>query len=131
MTEIANSAETPDKSRWTAVWRGLKGRCPHCGQGRLLRGYLKIVERCESCGEAYGHIRADDGPAWVTIIVVGHLVVPLALIMEQQFHPEIWVQEVVWLPVVALLTLALLPRSKGLVLALLWSWKAEGSERAD
>ncbi|HEY1723465.1 MAG TPA: DUF983 domain-containing protein [Magnetospirillaceae bacterium] len=117
-------------SRWVALRRGLMGRCPNCGKGKLLSGYLKIAPRCANCGETYGHLRADDGPAWVTIIVVGHLVVPIALIMEQRYHPQVWIQEVIWLPVVALLSLALLPRSKGLVLALLWSWKAEGSDQA-
>ncbi len=126
------TAEVPAEkktTRWTALARGLIGRCPNCGKGKLLRGYLKVASRCEYCGETYGHLRADDAPAWVTIIIVGHLVVPIALIMEQRYHPQVWIQEVIWLPMVVLLTLALLPRSKGLVLALLWSWKAEGSER--
>jgi uncharacterized protein (DUF983 family) len=124
----AEGADTHRQSKWQALWRGLRGRCPKCGQGRLLHGYLKVAGQCTACAEPLGHLRSDDAPAWVTIIVVGHIAMPAALIMEQVYHPEVWIQEVIWLPVVALLTLALLPRSKGMVLALLWAWKAEGSQ---
>ena len=52
-----------------AVARALMGRCPACGQGKLMRGYLKQVENCAACGESFGQIRADTG---VTILMVTH-----------------------------------------------------------
>ncbi len=51
------TAEVPAEkktTRWTALARGLIGRCPNCGKGKLLRGYLKVASRCEYCGETYG-----------------------------------------------------------------------------
>ena len=59
----------------SSVFRGACARCPNCGRGRLFRAYLKPVETCAECHESLKHIRADDGPAWLTILVVGHIVV--------------------------------------------------------
>jgi uncharacterized protein (DUF983 family) len=108
--------------------RGALGRCPKCGRGKLFRRYLKIVDRCSACGEPYGHYRADDGAPWLTILVVGHITVPLILVTEETFQPPQWVEFVVYLPLLVLLTLGLLPRCKGVIVAILWKTKAEGSE---
>ncbi len=62
--------------------RGVLGRSPKCGNGRLFRSYLKVVDECSSCGERYGHFRADDAPPWLTILVVGHPTVPVVLAMS-------------------------------------------------
>src|SRR5471032_3650243 len=64
---------------WLTVIRTAVGRCPNCGEGRLFASYLKPVERCSVCGEPLGHIRADDGPAWLTILLVGHILAPFLL----------------------------------------------------
>ncbi len=112
-----------------AILRGALGLCPNCGRGRLFHRYLKVSAHCPVCGEAYGHFRADDAPPWMTIIITGHVLVPIILAVERGFHPALWIQAVVW-PVTALvLALTLLPRCKGVVLALLWALKAEGSEK--
>ena len=115
-----------DASR--AFIRGALGRCPKCGKGRLFYRYLKVVDRCAVCGEPYGHYRADDAPPWLTILLAGHIVVPLILIVEENYAPPPWVEFVVYLPVVVLLVLSLLPRCKGVILAILWTTKAEGTE---
>jgi uncharacterized protein (DUF983 family) len=115
-----------DTSR--AFIRGVLGRCPKCGRGRLFYRYLKVVDRCSVCGEQYGHYRADDAPPWLTIMLVGHMTVPLILVLEENFAPPPWMEYVVYLPIVVLLTLSLLPRCKGVILAILWKTKAEGSE---
>jgi len=120
----------PEPSRPTALLRGWRGRCPACGRGRLLHRYLKVVARCTDCGTPYGHYRADDAPPWLTIIVTGHIVVPSMLIVEQRFHPDMGLQLAFWPGLVLALSLLLLPRCKGFVLAMLWAMKAEGSERS-
>lgn len=108
--------------------RGALGRCPKCGEGRLFGRFLKVVERCSVCGEPYGHYRADDAPPWLTILLVGHITVPVILFVEETFEPPPWVEFAVYLPLVLLLTLLILPRCKGVILAILWRMKAEGSE---
>ncbi|CAO3422186.1 DUF983 domain-containing protein [Azospirillum doebereinerae] len=123
-------ASTPAPSKFTASLRGLIGRCPNCGEGRLLRNYLKPVDHCAVCGEAYGHLRADDAPPWMTILIVGHVVIPALLHVEQVYEPPTWVHMAIWPLLALVMTLVLLPRCKGAVLGLLWSTGAPGSERA-
>ena len=113
----------------SALFRGVLGQCPYCGKGRLLHHYLKIVDHCAACGEAYGHFRTDDAAPWLTILVVGHLTVPVILALELNFQLPLWITLVIYLPVIVLLTLTLLPRCKGFILALMWAMKAEGSEK--
>ena len=69
-----------------ALIRGALGRCPRCGRGPLLHRYLKVVGECSACGEPYGHFRADDAPPWLTILLVGHLVAPFFLLIEENFE---------------------------------------------
>lgn len=111
-----------------AVTRGFFGRCPACGQGRLFGRYLKVVPHCAACGEAYGHFRADDAPPWLTIILLGHIMVPIVLHFERTYDLPAVVQFAVWPTLTLGLALALLPRTKGLVLGFLWVTRAEGSE---
>jgi len=105
--------------RWTAVARGFRGRCPQCGEGALFRSYLKLSEHCGRCGEVLGDIRADDGPAWATILVVGHLTVPFFLIAVREDAPS-WVIFAVLVPATVALTAVLLPRLKGVFASVLW-----------
>ena len=116
-------------STQNALIRGALGQCPRCGQGRLLRQYLKVVDSCSGCGEPYGHFRADEAPPWLTILIVGHLTVPVVLAVEENVQLPIWLALSIYVPLVVLLTLALLPRCKGIILAQLWVTKAEGSEK--
>jgi uncharacterized protein (DUF983 family) len=120
-------AERP--STLTAIFRGALGRCPRCGQSRLLHHYLKLVDRCPVCGEAYGHYRVDDAAPWLTILVVGHITVPIILICETNFTIPLGYALAIYLPLIVGLTLLLLPRCKGVMTAVLWALKAEGSEK--
>lgn len=122
-----HTAET--RPKLTAALRGLSLCCPACGRGRLLQGYLTPVAACPSCGEALGHLRADDAAPWMTILIAGHLIVPLVLSVEQSYRPALWVHATVWPVVTLALTLALLPRCKGVVLGMLWSTNAGEAKR--
>ncbi len=112
-----------------AICRGALGRCPRCGQGRLLHRYLKLVDRCSVCGEPFGHYRTDDAAPWLTILVVGHITVPIILICEMNFQLPLALAFAIYLPLIAGLTLFLLPRCKGIMAAVLWVTRAEGSEK--
>ena len=118
-------------STLTAICRGALGRCPRCGQGRLLHRYLKMVDRCSVCGEPFGHYRTDDAAPWLTILVVGHITVPIILICEMNFQLPLALAFTIYLPLILGLTLLLLPRCKGVMAAILWAMKAEGSEKLE
>ena len=110
----------------TAVLRGLRGRCPNCGIGRLFRAYLKVVDRCSHCGEALYHHRADDAPAYFVILIVGHIIVPSALIVETAYHPPYWVHLALWAPLTLGLALSLLQPIKGAIVAWQWAQRMHG-----
>lgn len=118
MTDPVISVEKPPL--WPQLKRALRCRCPACGQGKLFRSYLKQVDACSVCQEAYGHIRADDGPAWLTILAVGHIIVPLVVEFERDSHWPMWVSMVLWPSLALILSLLLLPLAKGVFITILW-----------
>jgi uncharacterized protein (DUF983 family) len=113
-----------------AVTRGLRGRCPNCGRGHMFSRFLKVADRCEVCSEELFHQRADDFPAYLVIVLVGHTVVPLALLVETEFAPALWLQVSLWVPLTALLSVALLQPIKGAVVAMQWAGGMHGFARA-
>ncbi len=103
-----------------ALLNGLRGRCPACGNGPLFRRFMKVADSCASCGEAFHHHRADDFPAYLVIVVVGHVIVPLTLYVELAWAPSYWVHAAIWLPLILILSIGLLQPIKGMVVALQW-----------
>ena len=114
-----------------SLWRGFLGRCPKCGEGRILHHYLKVYDACPVCGEEFHHHRADDAPPYITILVVGHILGAAVLASEDwttAANVPLWLQATVW-PIVALgLCLVLLPRFKGALIALQWAVRMHGFE---
>jgi uncharacterized protein (DUF983 family) len=118
-------SEHTDVSLKTAVSRALVGRCPCCGEGRLMRGYLKQVENCSVCGESFGQIRADDAAPWLTIILVGHVFLPFAFMVNLDWMPA-WAAMLSLASLFVGIALAILPRAKMLFIAVLWQTRAPG-----
>jgi uncharacterized protein (DUF983 family) len=110
----------------SALGRGLAMRCPECGQGKLFRRYLKVNPHCERCGLELQSFRSDDAPPYFTMLIVGHIIVPGMLVLEQLYHPPSWIQVVLWIPLTLVLTLALLPRVKGAVIGFQWVQRIRG-----
>ena len=57
---------SPSRSRLiaTALRRGLRKRCPHCGEGRLFSGW-SYFERCSICGLVF---EPHAGDTWAFTI---------------------------------------------------------------
>jgi uncharacterized protein (DUF983 family) len=122
-----------DQTRITlakAMWRGFLGRCPHCGEGKLFARFLKVSDRCASCGEELFHQRADDFPAYLVIALVGHAVVPAVLAVEMAYSPPLALQFLIWLPVTLIASLGLLQPTKGAVVGLQWQTGMHGFENS-
>ena len=109
-----------------ALWRGFRMRCPRCGEGPMLRAYLKIRDACPQCGEPLHHARADDGPAYLTILVVGHVMAPILLWVYPAFRPSPLTMAVGFSILCVALSLALLPRFKGIIVAVQWAHRLGG-----
>ncbi len=111
---------------FTGLRRGFRRKCPNCGHGLAFSGYLTVRETCECCDHKLGEYRCDDAPPYFTILIVGHLVVPGALAVEQSGTPSMALQLGIWIPVTLALTLGLLPFIKGGVLGVQWAMGIRG-----
>ena len=114
----------PRRDTWLAIRRGLRLRCPACGEGKLLRGYLTPAETCTACGEPTGEVRADDAPAWATILLVGHLVSPAFFMFATQDANASLMAFILIASLVVGLSFFLLPRMKGLFMGVIWGSRA-------
>jgi uncharacterized protein (DUF983 family) len=111
--------------------KGWRRKCPNCGNGPLLKGYLKVRDTCTVCREDFTPQRADDGPAYLTILIVGHLMAPLLHIVFVQFRPEPLVMFTIFAVGCVALSLYLLPRLKGVVVAFQWARRMHGFGKPD
>ena len=111
---------------WTALKRGFRGRCPRCGEGKLFRAFLKVDNNCSVCGLDFTPHRADDLPAYLVIVIVGHLVVPASLFIETNYSPPVGLQLAIYLPFTLIASLALLQPVKGAVVGLQWALRMHG-----
>ena len=129
-TDVLNPALTDDveedRSTRDAIWRGVALRCPACGKGKMFDGYLHVADHCPACGEDLSHHRADDGPAYLTILVVGHIMAPLILIVFEVWRPAPLVLAGGFTVGCVALSLFLLPRMKGIVVAIQWAKRMHG-----
>ncbi len=137
MIEIDDNRSTPEPDKlvspvepvrnvWQSMRRGLAHSCPACGKGALFGSYLKVSDHCPTCNEALHHQRADDAPPYITIFIVGHIVVPGILLLEQAYAPPTWQHLIIWLPLLVILSLLILPRVKGLFVGLQWALRMHG-----
>jgi uncharacterized protein (DUF983 family) len=110
-----------------AMRPGFAGRCPNCGEGRLFRAYLKVVDSCETCGEDLSHQRADDAPAYFTIVIIGHFTIA-GVLASELIGPDLpfWVPALVWSALALAGSLWLLPHIKGALVGLQWANRMHG-----
>lgn len=114
-----------------ALRRGWRRRCPNCGNGALLSGYLSVADQCGDCGQAFHHQRADDGPAYITILIVGHVMVPLIMFFYADLHLSPLIMALLLTVICVGLSLYLLPRIKGAFIALQWARRMHGFGATD
>ncbi len=123
--------ELPDRDVREAMWRGWRRRCPSCGTGPIMKGYLSVRDTCTVCGEELHHHRADDGPAYLTILIVGHVMAPLLGAAWIAFRPDPMVLATVFTVGVVAASLWLLPRLKGMMVGFQWAKRMHGFARKD
>lgn len=111
-----------------AMKRGFLGRCPSCGHAALFKSYLKQIPHCPVCGAEFCRIRADDGAPWLTIIIVGHVFLPLVFFVNLEAFMPFWLGVTCWAALLSGAALGVLPRAKGLIIAVLWVTRAPGVE---
>lgn len=103
-----------------ALRRALCLHCPNCGKGNLFISYLKPVAQCAACGEVFGHIQAEDGPAWLSILIIGHIIVPLLIVVQINTAWPPWLMMIVFGGLTTALVFALLPVTKAFFITMIW-----------
>lgn len=105
---------------WQAARRGVLCRCPRCGQAPLFAKWLKSVDACAACGQDWTHHRADDLPAYIAIIVTGHLLAPILIMLALDFELSPLTILLLTIPPAVALMLGMLQPAKGGVIAIQW-----------
>ncbi len=105
-------------ARIDPIRAGLLCRCPSCARGKLFSGFLKVAERCESCGYDFTRLNTGDGAAVFVMQIAGAPVVFGALFIQLAWNPPIWAMLLAALPLVAGLSLGLMRPGKGVMVAL-------------
>lgn len=110
---------------------GAAGRCPACGEGQLFEGFLKLSPSCEACGLDLGKADSGDGPAVFIILIAGFVIAFAAVFCQIAFNPPIWLQLIIWPPLIVIVSLALLRPAKGLMVAAQYANRASEARRDD
>lgn len=123
---LSTDDDSQDREVRPALMRGWRCRCPKCGKGPMMKSYLTVRDHCPVCNETLGHHRADDGPAYLTILIVGHLMAPAIIWAFTTFRPDPMVLASVFTVGCVGLSLYLLPRLKGAIVGLQWAKRMYG-----
>ena len=126
MPEGNHQDQTEVRDLRRALRFGWSRRCVACVEAPLMENYLDVRRVCPACGTELHHHRADDGPAWATILITGHLLAPLMLVVFVAFRPEGWQMALGFSLVFVALSLFLLPRLKGAFVAIQWAKRMHG-----
>ncbi len=118
--------DLPKRKISTALWRGAWGYCPQCNEGRLFSAYLKTHEHCSHCDLHLAGHKADDAPPYFTMFIVGHIIVPLAVVIEHAYVPPIYIHVIFFSVLTIVLSLIILPIVKGAVIAMQWALRMHG-----
>lgn len=115
-----------ERLKGPAIWKGMRGQCPQCSSKTLFSKYLKVSDKCGQCGlDLSGH-EADDAPPYFTIFIVGHVIVPVALIVEKFYMPPLYVHALIFCILAVAVSLISLPIVKGGVVGLQWALRMHG-----
>lgn len=120
-TDVEQLTEIPDRPLRSALLRGWRRKCPNCGQGALLKSYLKVNDTCTVCREELHHHRADDGPAYLTILIVGHVMIAMLYEVFLLYRPDPLILFTIFAVGSVGLSLYLLPRLKGAMISFQWA----------
>lgn len=103
-----------------AALRGIAGRCPRCGEARLFGRFLKPVPACPACGQDWTPQQADDFPAYIAILITGHVLAPVIITLVTSYDITPGLLAAILLPLAVVMMVAMLQPAKGAVIALQW-----------
>ncbi|MEH6759037.1 MAG: DUF983 domain-containing protein [Parasphingorhabdus sp.] len=103
-----------------AIWRGMRNQCPSCGRTKFFPKLLKPIEHCSVCDQDWTHQQADDFPAYLAIILTGHIMAPIMIAIISKTDLPLWANMAIIISLAIILIGALLQPAKGAVIAVQW-----------
>lgn len=126
---------TPDQADQnpviSPVWAGIKGRCPHCGKGKLFAGFIDVAKSCDVCGADFSKADSGDGPVIFIIMLASLVVLGSMLVIDTLYSPPMWLLMAIFMPLMTALVLGLMRPFKGVLITLQFHHKAEQAKRTD
>jgi uncharacterized protein (DUF983 family) len=113
-------------SGWEAMLRGARNCCPRCAKPKLFPRFLKPIAHCLHCGQDWTHQRADDFPAYVSILVTGHLIAPVIIALVKEAELSVAEMVAIIVPLAMITMLGLLQPAKGAIIGLQWWFGMHG-----
>jgi uncharacterized protein (DUF983 family) len=102
-----------------AIGRGLRMRCPACGQAPIFQGYLKVNAECAACAAPLGRVPSDDAPPYITLLLSLHVIAIILVLADRHGHMSALIAVAIFVPLIIVLELLLLRPVKGMVIAVL------------
>ena len=115
---MTSGSDYPERPNGEIIRLGMAGRCPRCARGRMFKSRFEIADKCNVCGLVLSEHDAGDVAVVPALLVIGSVLVGLALWVEFKFEPAIWVHIVLWTPLTLAMTMILVPKLKGIGVAL-------------
>ncbi|WP_440861962.1 DUF983 domain-containing protein [Sphingopyxis sp. 22461] len=116
-------------SGWAAMFRGARGQCPRCNDAKLFIRFLKPVAICPRCLQDWMHQQADDFPAYVSILLTGHIMAPIIIALIRDTPLSLAALAAIIVPLMLALMIGFLQPAKGAIIALQWWLGMHGFER--
>ena len=129
LAEIPGTSVTLPASAWEAMFRGARGHCPRCDRAKLFRRFLKPVAHCPSCAQDWTHQQADDFPAYVSILLTGHIMAPVIIALIKDTQLSTAAAASIIFPMMIALMIGLIQPAKGAIIALQWWFGMHGFEK--
>ncbi|MEZ5681573.1 MAG: DUF983 domain-containing protein [Erythrobacter sp.] len=114
---------------WETLLRGIRCRCPRCGEGRVFHKWLKPVDACPHCALDLTGQRADDFPAYIAMFVTGHLLAPVLILLAGDYDLSPLAVMAIIIPLAVVMMVIMLQPSKGAVIGLQWWHGMHGFKR--
>lgn len=119
----------PQRDVRSAMTRGAKGCCPSCGAAPLFGRFLKPVPHCPACGQDWTVQTADDLPAYLVILILGHLLVPIIVSVNLRYDVSTTIQMLIWPSIALVLAMLMIQPVKGAVIGYQWARRMQGFGR--
>jgi uncharacterized protein (DUF983 family) len=123
---MSKSPHNDERDLSSALRHGARGHCPACGNAPLFGGFLKPIGQCASCGQNWTLHSADDMPAYLVVLVVGHILVPFVVAANRSFDLSTGLQMALWPALALILAVMLIQPAKGAVIAFQWARRMHG-----